>query len=1189
MKIIGLVTTVFRDAKTLEVVREKTQENHIQEEYFKRLLPPKRSDQKTHNNIFLSSDNPGSQKTSWKDSEIGSARTGSGISGLPADKLTLDYSPGMHLREFVKRFVAPETDTDINMIGVCYSVDSSNRVSRPDAVVWLSETVTQKTTEILDIFYRVQVTFDAVTAEENFVESPFSLSPGESRKIADAIVGESTHNFNFFKTRGSRNKSYLCWHSLDKQPFRKFDFFKNQHTGSSNSDTSRKPDYDYSLMKSKALRNTTTADFLGHAISWVGADIYSGSLMHLVKDPETDPVQSIFGHNSLSNTPFYNSVNSNLGLGKIEVNGTGWTNPDTGKYVLIDVVSDGLTGASTYKFRTQPFFGFVKNTWRPRGCYLPFSTHTNRHISSGFAIGRDDYRHEPEVSGAFASSKRSAMSSFFKYKGGYEVLFLWQNEFAIIDVLTGEAVYPPFNNERLFDSALDPEFLAEDIIQHYVIGDFVYIACGVTGLYRIHPANDTIEKIDSGNTGLSGTSGCYGICEGFGGRLYAYFDHTTTPTIYYSDDNGVSWTSSGMVEPEFAATPKLLMGIQASKTEPDGHLAIIHREGLPGSSSNLYTYFSWYNLLTNTVTKNADSISYTNSSIDRKVKNAYVEHNFNYSEAITCSPNQGKWAATSVGGKNEGSTRFYTFEGSESSPVGSDLGTYQVNNDWVVDKNGNDALLFITDGDQNGDGSYGSGNVVVVTDGVNSEFYGLNYNTDIHNCMYLKDGLWLHANTDSSSTSTEENQIKGRDANHLTLFVGLPVDDTYASPDSTYGQMAYPIYGWNGSSWEAGHPNGKPTHAGHEELFDGVTMAWDDIGGTRQFLASDHYTTAIFNGIVMDGTASFEFESTFYVKEVEELTDVESATLPTNQKISNLMLEFTPQGDVDFQDLDSINTDETEGYLVGTGNGLEDDYTGRARSANPAIQGDSISFLPNKCYVPDSDINNAIGWVETRYYNTASNHSQMYFGLSDSSILGTVIDPSTIQYAMHFDSEPSNGGTKGVARLSVIESGIERAFVTGIEYHKNKMPYFRIILLNTGVMVYEFKEHDSLFWEELYRSPAAGLVPLVKYYLDVAAVPKSNYGLRNLKYGSIDPSNSDYFVYLGNGVDTGLFDPEFRAIDIDHSKIYIGGKKAVIMDADMDTVLGPNRVSIFPYDGVMRYSVDDVGKPLTASCLMVKL
>lgn len=1188
MKIIGLVTTVFRDAKTLEVVREKTQENHIQEEYFKRLLRPNRGDQKTYNNIFLSSDNPVGQKTGWKNNEIGSARIGSGISGLPADKVTLDYSPGMHLREFVKRFAAPETDTDINMIGVCHSV-SSGIVKYPDAVVWLSETVTQKTTEILDIFYRIQVTFDVVTAEENFVESTFSLSPGESRKIADAIVGEPTHNFNFFKTRSSRSRSYLCWHSLDKQPFRKFDFFKNQHTGNSNSGTSRKPDYDYSLMKSKALRNATTADFLGYAISWVGADYRSGSLMHLVKDPETDPVQSIFGHNSLSNTPFYNSVNSNLGLGKIEVNGTGWTNPDTGKYVLIDVVNDGLTGASTYKFRTQPFFGFVNNTWEPRECFLPFSTHTNRHISSGFAIGRDDYRHEPEVSGAFASSKRIAMSSFFKYKGGYEVLFLWQNEFAIIDVLTGEAVYPPFNNERLFDSALDPEFLAEDIIQHYVIGDFVYIACGVTGLYRIHPANDTIEKIDSGNTGLSGTAGCYGICEGFGGRLYAYFDHTATPTIYYSDDNGVSWISSGMVEPEFASTMKLLMGIQASKTEPDGHLAIIHRNVLPENSSTVHIRFSWYNLLTNTVTENVDTISYISDRVDGKVKNAYAEHNFNYSEAITCSPNQGKWAATSVGGHREGSTYFYTFEGSKSYLIGADLATYQVNNDWVVDKDGNDALLFITASRENGNESYGSGNVVVVTDGVNSEFYGLNHNSSIHSCIYLKDGLWLHANTDSSPTSTEENQSNGTHANYLTLFVGLPMDDTYASPDSTYGQMAYPIYGWNGSSWEAGHPDGKPTHAGHEELFDGVTMAWDDVGGTRQFLASDHYTTAIFNGIVMDGSTSFEFESTFYAKEVEELTDVESATLPVNQKISNIMLEQIPQGDVDFQDLDSMNTDEVSGYLIGTGNGLDDDYTGRARSANPAIQGDAVSFLPNKCFVPDSAFNNAIGWVEAGYYQTSTTNAQMYFGLSDSSVVGTVIDPSTIQYAIHIDSEPSNGGSPGFMRLTVVESGIGRATVEGIEYNTNKIPHFRIVLLNTGVMVYEFRRHDQPEWEELYRTPGVGLVPLVKYYLDVAAVPKSNYGLRDLKYGSLDPNNADYFVYLGNGVDSGLFDPEFRAIDIEHSKIYIGGQKAVIMDADMDTVLGPNRVSIFPYDGVMRYSADDAGKSLTASCLMVKL
>jgi len=478
---------------------------------------------------------------------------------------------------------------------------------------------------------------------------------------------------------------------------------------------------------------------------------------------------------------------------------------------------------------------------------------------------------------------------------------------------------------------------------------------------------------------------------------------------------------------------------------------------------------------------------------------------------------------------------------------------------------------------------------VVVSNGTTAEYYGLDHNTSISNCLYLKDGLWLHSYVVSYADSSEAQQSLGTNANYLKLYVGLPANDTYASPDSTYGLMAYPVYGWNGTSWEANHPDGKPTHAGHEELFDGVTMAWDDIGGTKQFLASDHYTTAIFNGIVMDGATSFEFESTFYVKEVIELTDVESPTLPTSQKISNVMVEFIPQGDVDFQDLDSMNTDELSGSLRGTGNGLDDDYTGRARSANVVIEGGSVSFLPNKCFVPDSDINNALGWVETDYSMNDSYHAQTYFGISDASVLGTVIDPSTIQYGMHFDSEPNNGGSVGTARLSVIESGIERAFVTGIEYDTSQRPLFRIILLNTGVMVYEYKKYNQSKWTRLYESPAVGMVPLVGYYLDVAAVPRSNYGLENLKYGSIDPNNSDYFVYFGNGVDSGLFDPEFRGIDPEYSKIYIDGQEAVVMDPDMDTVLGSNRVSIFPYDGVMRYSGDDAGKTISVSLLLVKL
>ena len=91
MKITGLVTTVFRDAETLEIIESKTQENHIQKEYFKNLLnSDDRPNQSIYDNIFLSSENPGQQRIDWENLEIGSARTGLAISGVPDSKTTLD-------------------------------------------------------------------------------------------------------------------------------------------------------------------------------------------------------------------------------------------------------------------------------------------------------------------------------------------------------------------------------------------------------------------------------------------------------------------------------------------------------------------------------------------------------------------------------------------------------------------------------------------------------------------------------------------------------------------------------------------------------------------------------------------------------------------------------------------------------------------------------------------------------------------------------------------------------------------------------------------------------------------------------------------------------------------------------------------------------------------------------------------
>jgi hypothetical protein len=906
--------------------------------------------------------------------------------------------------------------------------------------------------------------------------------------------------------------------------------------------------------------------------------------------PNGTPLQNVFGHNDSATVPFYNPLTAQNSLGNLTLNADNWTDEDMfGQFLKIDIKTNGLVGVGEYNFRRQHFFGFDGNSYSPKSVIMPTSSAYNGHVA-GFKIARDLRTEHPN----YPPEYEYGMADPWEYKGGWNVLFLWIDELCVIDVRTGLAVYPAFNNERLFNTETVARFLPTYIKQHYVCtGDDILIACKDTGLYIIDPVADTLLVVDSTTPGLEGTTGCHACCEGFNGRIYGFFGHTTAPTIYYSDNNGDNWTSTGMFDSEWTANMDLVWGIQADVNASDGHLAIIHSWDNP-TDNYTDSGFSWYNVSTNTLTKNAKNLGRITDfkGIISSLRHKISPWTFYFSQLITCSPNQSKWCSTKED-NYQGRPIFYTsFEGSSTTPISGYLDNDKVRIQWIVDKNGNDAILYLPANGNNNNGSFGSGEVIVVSDGDTAETYytALNYGDQVGS-LYLQDGVWLGYSLDHRATlSNASEYLDGEYVHQAYLYPIISPDRSIAEDTSnTYAAMSYPAYGWNGTEWEKGNPGLKTIHADVQELFHGVTVSFDDNGGADQFFASDHYTTEIFDGIVMDGSTSFDYESAIYIKPTERVTDIESPTLPTSTKVSNIFTTFVPDNDSQFVDRESMNTDGETGWIKGTGNGLNDSYSGLIRSATPVIFGGAVSFLPNNCFVPDSEYTNALGWIDLTPYINDDYPFQAYVGLSNSTVLGTVGDPSTIQYGMHIDSEPNNGGTDGTAKITVIESGIPRASATGFVYGRGNESRLRIILLNSGKMVYQYKTNDIQVWVTLYESPSPAMVPLENFYLDILMVPRSNYGFELVKYNYLDENNNDYYFYIGNGVDSGLFDPEFDIIDPAYSKVFIDGQEAVNLSSnDGTSTLITNQVSIFYNEGVVRYSGVDAGKTVTGEFLTVK-
>jgi hypothetical protein len=1195
MKMKGSVVAVLRSIETGEITKTVESSNHIQDEFLRYLLS-RSTTEDFYDNIFVSSVNTGYQTTGWTTGAIGEARVGATISGVAAIETTQNASPNIDLKQIVKRFVPPAEDTEINTIGVCNGV-SLGLVTTPCAVVWLNETLIQTPLETLDIYYRLQVVRSPKSSVSSENSLDVSFSPHEQRVISGSLIGlHGVYSIAYnYPVTGGNSTFYPAKSAFSKLDLRNYDTFEPSLMACSSSTANIYESSSGTYYKATYGMTFIPAENVGDIITWLAPHFFN-MFSKRVKSLNGSPVQGIFGHRSTSTGPFYSPSNSQLGLGSISVNGDNWTDPDLPEFYKVDIVTSGVLGVSEYKFIQQKTLGFSGNGFGAESENLPFTAYPNAHLTDGFPICRDSYLGDGPDNYAYLyagdTQKASAMSLAFEYEPGTtKVMFLWVDSFCITEILTGET--QAFDNTKIYNGETVPTFLPTDIRQRYVTaGKEIYIACGDTGLYKFNAALDTLTVIDSNIASLSGTIGCLGVCEGNAGRIWAFFEHSTTPDIYYSDDSGLTWVGAGFNNAAITSTPKVVVGLQADKNAAGGQLAVIHYNQ-PSSNSTQEVYHTWWDQATTTATPVTTRLRYKTISFNYLGHWAYYlkGHDYYFGEALVCSPNQSQWNCVSVGTYGGRPVKF-VFGGGSSSIVPTSALTSCLNTTYVIDKDGDDAIFYAALAGENGGDPSGSGltscsilvkadhsavEICPMTGGVTAGF------------MYLRDGLAIYRKQSETATSSLTDAIRGINFNHWGLVSVAPrriQERDYSSYPGICG-LTLPDYGWDGAQWVRGHPGAKPTHAGLEEIIEGITVSFDDKGGVSPFLDSDHYTFTMVDGVFLDGSTSFSAEWNRYIKEVEVVTDMESATLPAALKVSNNLVQFLPQTDADFVDRQNMNTDALVGKVLGTGNGLIDSYTGLIRSANPVFSGSAVSFLPNNTNY--NVYSNVQGALQFTVFNDDTSPQQAYIGLSNSSVLGTVLDPSTIQYAFLTDSQAAGSPGNGRMRVSVVESGIERAFVENIPYDRFNDSVFSIILLNNGKMVYQYSSTESPGWTTLYESPAIGTVDLVDYYFDMACVPRSNYGLELVRYFSLDETNPDYYTYIGNGVDTGIFDPFYRITDPNTSRVFIDGVEAVNVGTnDTATDLQAGNYAMFNEGGVIRYSSADIGKTVSVEAYIIK-
>ncbi len=1168
----GRAYGVLRDINTGEITKTFEFDNHIQDRFLLDMadINPSFLEQ----NLFVSELNPGEQRRDWGSSIGGNARRGDDISGVTKREITIDYAPGIHLGQWVQRFDAPAADYTINLVGLCSNV-SGGVTSTACAVVWLSTPCIQTTTETLDLYYRVQLKFDENW--ESFGPNDKSLNGFEAKRLAQYIFSGA----NGYLLSQSL---YPMYNAMAKYNPR---ILSEQNPHDAQSTYCHMPDNDTFTLDSDAFGSTFKIsnginDNIGKLIGTI-ANASQGLNFKMYTQGES-PVQSIFGHRDTSETPFYNAAHAQLGLGSLDINGDLWTDPDYPKFFRMDITTSGLLNVGEYKFRMRSHFGLKDNTYFNIGCPLQWSNYwSSPAYTGGMTLCHDDM-----TFGKTQTYEEGAYTSYPRKYDDDHVVFVDKDRFAFMNIIDATGEF--FDNNTLVGLDVVPRFLATDIGQVTFAGDgSILIACRSTGVYKFDAARDVLTVIDSSTPGLTGVLGCLGLTYGNGGRLWGYWNHPTTPTLYYSDDNGANWTATTLTDVFLDANPTRVVAIKADPNDVNGKLGILYQLDAPGTNGRISV--KWWDQLSTTVSDGPTHVGYMADTTFFEPFRIQANHFYGYQELLDCSPNDSVWAIASyrTSYTAQGNVAFLAFGTTTLDNVSTtvDINTRQFAISWVQDGANKDYVYYLAiEGEDNNQGNI-TGTHAVLLDPLDTtqpaEFERITDNSNFFegemSWFHLKDGVWLNCYINQNNNTSLNYQ------NYFFLISAVPVSTNFANSPIMF-DLTFPEYGWDGANWVKGHANGKPLHAAAEELLDGVTVSWDDNAGTTPFLDSDHYTVGVCDGIWVDGSTTFDWKWTLYVKPSVENTEVEAAILPATTKVSNQMIVTQLSDDADYTDLLSTSTNNIAGRLVATGTGLQGDYNSGARSLNPVIRGDANSFLPNATFVPDTEINNAQGWMDARIYYNASQHVEHYVGLSPFDRLGTTLDEDTIAYAFHVDSvTPGNG--VGTCRLRVVENGIERATVDGLEYSTgNATLYLRIVLLTNGSIAYLYKQENTT-WFELYRAPA-GSITVENLYLDTAYVPASGRGLWELTYNSLDVDNPDYYLYLGDGVDQGIFNPEFVIIDSESLTVTIDGTEAVnVGNDDTVTVLPANTYSLYPTSGVIRYSASDVGKSVSASYITI--
>lgn len=882
MDLEGRFTAVFRNKTTGEITKEVSALNHVQDWALDDLIGLSRGIS-FPGTVCITSTDSVHQKRDWHHMSADNYRSGIYVAGLPLNEVITNVEPGIHVYREAAQFSAPDEPYPINGAFLRSTNDTVIAAVRFDV------TCVQETNEILTVYYQIQVRFNALWFTSN---DTYQLNEYEAELLANRFKNGTSLINNH-----AGASDVISYNGIAGFEGRKI--IKSRVITGFSSETDES-NYDMFRESKRVVfdidSNTGTLFY----------NIFTGQKVFgfPVESVLDTPLQGVFGHNDIGNTPFYDAGANSAGTGNIVISHAGHDPGAFAEYVKVDIQDTGALGVSSYNFSVRNSTGFVGNTFEDAGIDIPVLSAENRYLV------KDLVTYDLDTGEGFC------MYPYHEYK----ILYLDSDVIVIPNLITHEA--DVIDNEFLASGDVVSRFLATNITQvHADSNNDFWVACGDTGLYFFTEDLQTLTTFLPVVPGLLGTLGCYGVTRGYNNRIWAYFNHVTAPDLYYSDDEGASWNAAGSTIMAGDATS--VRGIQVDVDAANGHILVMYLYGTYDIGS-----FWWeHSTLTSSAGPKVGNLS--NHKQVATLKDTQHMTSFQFS---VCA--DGVWACLFGDQGNVMTFGTNTFTGEYTNPTGHIIVP-------TTDELGNTAFFVTASSNQKV--------LLIRTDGT-IETSDTDYNNLTIFALPINKGIWIGRHNEIYQKPYYKFcGISG----HTDTWTDLPGLRSNTWTD----------YGWNGSLWVENYVGNKPTHNASETLYGSVGISFDDNATAPDaFLASDNYTFGLYKGIWMDGSTTFTFDHYMYYKPTKIETAVEAPTLGTELRDPNHLVEIIPQDLGDW--VDGLNAAVSlPGYLAAT---LKNVAWG-AKTAVPCMIGDITPIVPIHT-AKESHLTNVKGYVTGTVY-----------------------------------------------------------------------------------------------------------------------------------------------------------------------------------------------------------------------------